>query len=213
MSPGRRGGTEESIARTDAGAVQRGDHHHHDGAMRVLHRCRQLARGARGVLEAGEIVRRRRHVVAIRETLDRRHQLVLDDHVETRDVARDRRFLPRGDEQARRAVQHAQAHAVGAEQREQRHRDGAALHRAEQADIERQRRLQHERHAIALGDAARLQPMREARRPRGDLREAQRLVAAVGMGDPHRHAAGGGVAVDALMRDVERRAVAVEQRP
>ena len=56
--------------------------------------------------------------------------------------------------------------------------------------------------------------MREARGAGGDRVEAQNLVAAIRMGDAHgRTARAIGMTRDALMRDVEIFAVAVEQLP
>jgi hypothetical protein len=61
------------------------------------------------------------------------------------------------------AVVDAQREAVGAEQREERHRDGAPLHRAEQRAVEGQRGLEHDGHAVAARHAGALQHLGEAR--------------------------------------------------
>ena len=119
-----------------------------------------------------------------------------------------------GQQQLRRAVVDAQAHAVRAEQREQRHRDGAGLHGAEQRRVEGQRRLQHDGDAVAGLHAARDEIMRHPGRGGLQAREGEVLVAAVGMGDAHRDTSGHvGVPIDAFMRDVQPVAIAIEQVP
>ena len=140
-------------------------------------------------------------------------RVVGHDHVEALDAARGVRLLGVGDEDPRRAVLDAEAHAIGAEQREQRHRDGAPLDGAEEGGVEGQRGLEHDGHAVARRHAARGEEVGEPRRPLGQIAEADDLVAPVGVRDAHGHAARGGVPVHALVRDVERRAVAVEQLP
>ena len=57
------------------------------------------------------------------------------------------------------------------------------------------------------------EPMREAGRPRGQFGKADRLVRPVGVGDTQRHPARHGVAIDALVPDIQMLAVAVEQLP
>ncbi len=119
-----------------------------------------------------------------------------------------------GDQDRRIAVANAQLQRVRPEQGEHRHRDRAGLHRAEQADIERQRRLKHEGDAVALLDALRIEPVGELRRTGGDLVEAQEFVMPISMGDPHRGAARAiGMAGDAFVGDVEVLTVAIEQVP
>ena len=116
-------------------------------------------------------------------------------------------------QELRRAVFDPQPDAVGTEQGEEGHRDRAALDGAEQGGVEGQRRLQHDRHAIAGGDAARGEPVGEARGPLGQITKTERLVAPVGMGDADGDPPRVGVPVQALDRDVQRAAVAVEERP
>jgi hypothetical protein len=119
-----------------------------------------------------------------------------------------------GDQQLWLAVIDPQAQPVESEQREQRHTDRAHHHRAEQAQIERQRWLQHEGDTVARLDAVLLQPVRKARGTGGDVVEAQNFVAAVGMRDAHRGATRSiCVARDALVRNVQVSAVAAEQLP
>src|SRR4029453_11697425 len=61
--------------------------------------------------------------------------------------------------------------------------------------------------------ALRRQVMRELGRLPRELRERKLLVAAVGVGEDHRDAVRGGMAIDALARDVEALAIAVEELP
>ena len=120
-----------------------------------------------------------------------------------------------GDQELRLAVIDAQPQSIEPEQREQRHVIAPVMHRAEQADIERQRGLEHEGDAVARLDAVRIEPVGELRGSR--RRSASKLrisSAAVRMGDAHRRAARAiGVAGDAFVRDVEVLAIAVEQLP
>ena len=214
VAPGRGRRAEEPVARPDAGAVERGDHEHDDGPVRVAHGGGQLARGAGRVLEDGEVVRRAAQLAARGIARQRGQQRVIGhDHVEVLDAARRVRLLGVRDEEPRRAVLDAEPHAIRAEQREERHGDGAPLDGAEERGVEGQRRLEHDRHAVARRHAAGREPVGEPRRPLGQLAEGDGLVPAVGVGDAHGHAVGGGVAVHALVRDVERRPVAVEQLP
>src|SRR5215472_4397373 len=56
MSPGWRGRTEKPVARTDAGAIQSGQHQRDQGAMLVLHGSGKLPGCAGRILEDGEII-------------------------------------------------------------------------------------------------------------------------------------------------------------
>ena len=106
---------------------------------------------------------------------------------------------------------HPQPDPVGTEQREQRHCDGAELHRAEHGDIERARRLEHHRDAIAGHHALRGEPVRELRRLARDVGVGQLLVGPAACA--RMIATRPACAVDALVRDVEALARAVEELP
>ena len=103
----------------------------------------------------------------------------------------------RGRQSSRRSAQ-----ALGPEQREERHRDGAALHGAEHGAVERQRRLQHDGHALAAADAQLLEQVGEARRPLGERAEVVLLAPAVGELDAQRRPLAH-VPVDALVGEVQ----------
>ena len=183
--------------------------------MAVLHRLRQFARGAAGVLEDGQVVRlclRRIGRRKIGEAVEER--LVGDHHLDPADRTGKLGLVGVGHQQPWPAIVDPQAQRIGAEQSEQRHRDGAGLHRPEQADVERQARLQHERDALAGPDALCVEPVREPGGTSGNRVEAQDLVMPIGMRDPHRGAARAvGMPGDAFVRDVEVVAIAVEQVP
>jgi hypothetical protein len=215
MAPGGRGGAEVVVLRRQADAVQGRDHQRDHRAVRVLHRLRQLARGARGVLEY-------REVGGAGVGLERRVLLrqlgpegVVHLHYLRAGKLRGKRLrvVMREDERGF-AVIDAQRQPLRPEQREQRHADGAALHRAEQADIKPQRRLEDHRHPVALGDAAPHQPVGEAAGQARQFREAVVLCAAVGELDAHRRTRRAlRVPVQALVRQVHALGRAVEQLP
>ncbi len=211
---GRR--AEEAVARADAGAVERGDHQGHDAAVGVPDRRRQFPGSPGGVLEDREIVGPGVRRVAVRVRAERGEERVVGHHrLEPARAAGDVGLRGRDQQEPRRAVVDAQAQAVGAEEGEERHRDGPALHRAEEPRVEGQRRLEHDAHALAGADAALGQEVGEARGPGGEAPEGEDLVPAPVLGrvdDAHRGPLGG-VAVDALVADVEALAVAVEELP
>ena len=111
------------------------------------------------------------------------------------------------------AVVHTQTHTIGAEQGEQRNGNRTALDHAEHRGVEGTRGLQHDGHALASLHAARCQPVGEAARIGRQFREADDLVATGRVGHDQRVAARGGMAVHALMGDVERIAIAIEKLP
>ena len=113
VAPGRGRRAEEPVARADAGAVERGDHEHDDGPVRVPHGGGQLARGAGRVLEDGEVVRCAAQLAARGVARQRGQQRIIGhDHVEVLDAARRVRLLGVRDEEPRRAVLDAEPHAV-----------------------------------------------------------------------------------------------------
>jgi hypothetical protein len=124
-----------------------------------------------------------------------------------------RRLLGVRDQQLRRTVLDPQPDAVGAEQRKERDGNGAELDRAEDGDVERTRWFEHHGDAIAGGHAVRSQVVREPRRLARDVGERDRLVAAVGVRQDHGRPIAVDMAVDALVRDVQRVAGPVEQFP
>src|SRR5439155_15148904 len=65
----------------------------------------------------------------------------------------------------------------------------------------------------AAPHAARGEPVSEARGPLGQVVKAQDFVATIGMGYADGNPPGPRIAVDALVSDVQRLAVAVEERP
>jgi len=75
--------------------------------------------------------------------------------------------VARDEQAARLAVVHAEPHAVGAEEREERDRDRAALHGPEHGAVEGERRIEHHGHAVAPEDAVGLEEVGEARGPVG----------------------------------------------
>ena len=150
VAPGRRRRTEEAVAGPQAGAVQRGEHQRDDRAMRVLDRLRQFARRARRVLKDRESSRAWSARTCPGSSRAPARNCVVGDHdLRARNACGHRRLLGVGDQQLRRAVLHAQADAVRPEQREQRHRDRADLDGAEDRDVERPRRLEHDGDAVA----------------------------------------------------------------
>jgi hypothetical protein len=118
MPPGGRGRADEAVAGPQAGAIEGRHHHRDDGAMAVLHRLGQLARRARGVLED-------RQIVGAGVRLERRG--------ERPELAQEIVSL---DQELGLAVLDPELDAIGPEQGEQRHRDGAGLHRAEDGGVE-----------------------------------------------------------------------------
>ena len=183
--------------------------------MRVLHRGRQFTGGAGGVLEYRHIVgtcraseggRKARHLIEQRG--------IGHDDADPVDLPGDLELLRIGDQQLRLAVIDPQPQSVEPEEREQRHADRPHDHRAEQAQVERQRRLEHEGDAVARLNAVRHQPVREARGAGGDLIEAQDLVGSVRMRNAHRDATRSiRVTADALVGDIEVLAITVEEFP
>ena len=212
VAPGRRGRAEIAVARLQPHAIQRGDHQRHDRAVRMPHRFGQLARGARGVLENGQIV-------GARVRVERRAlggQFCPKGLVHAHDFGvtkRSRDDLPLAhQQQARCAIIDAQCQPFRAEQRKQRHADRAALHRTEQRHIEAQRGLKHHRHTLALADTAPAQPVGEAPGQVGEPREVMVFKMAVCKLDAHR-AAAPCMPVQALVRQVHALGIAVEQFP
>src|SRR5690606_34190621 len=96
---------------------------------------------------------------------------------------------------------------------EERHGDGAHLRRPEQPCVEGERRLQHQRDAVARPDAPPDQPVGEARGRVRQFPEGQRLVAAVGMSQTHGDSVAMSVPVQALVSYVQALSIAVEQLP
>jgi hypothetical protein len=181
--------------------------------MRVAHRLRQGASRSRRVLKHREVVgRRRRRIVVPLAAQARREVLADGDHPHVGEQRLPALGIARDQQQARPTVVEAEGKALGAEEGEEGHGDGAALERAEKRAVEGQRRLQHDGHAVAGSDALRGEEVREARRPGAERREVDLVMTTVGRGQAKR---GGvpGVAVDALMRDVEVAAVSVEEFP
>jgi len=84
------------------------------------------------------------------------------DDVDARDARLPALRVALDQQEPRPAVVDTQCDGVGSEQREQRHRHRAALHRAEERPVERERRLEHDRHALAGGDALGLEQVGEA---------------------------------------------------
>jgi len=209
VSPRRRRGAEVALAGPQSEPVERGDHQRHHRAMRVLHRLRQLARGAGGVLEQSEVRRGRRgRVIGAFGGELGPERVIGADHLGAR-VLCSRRVSKN---EAGLAIVQPQRQSLRPEQREHRHGDGAALHGAEHADVEGERGLDDHGDAIALGDAAALEPVGEAPGEIGELRKIVVLAATVGELDADRRAFAA-VAVDAFVREVHARLVAVEQRP
>ena len=137
VAPRRGRRTEEAVPRPDAGAVERGDHEDDDRPVRVADGGGQLARGARGVLEDGEIVSAGAHHIVRWIGRQLGHQRVVGHaHVQAGDGAGGLHLLGIGEEQTWPAILHAEAHAVGPEEREKRHRDGAHLDGAEEGSVE-----------------------------------------------------------------------------
>ena len=182
--------------------------------MCVSDRGRHLSRCARGVLKYRQVAGCGLRFIAVRATRQRRHERMIcgdDAHaIQRTDCCH---LLGRGQQQARRAVASAERNAIGTEQGEQRHRDGTTLHGAEHRGIKFERGVQHDRDSIASPYILGGEPVREAGRPRGQLGKADRLVGPVGVGNTQRHPARHGVAIDALVPDIQMLAVAVEQIP
>ena len=174
----------------------------------------QLARRSRGVLEHRQVGRLGLRLIGGGKALERLGECVVE-HLHRRVAGKTRGILlfGIGDQQRGLAVLHAQPYAVGAEQREQRHGDRAALDHAEHRGIESARRLEHDRHPVAGLNALGLEPVREARRIFGQLGKAYDFLAATGLDHVLRLAARGRMAVHALVGDVQRLAVSVEQIP
>src|SRR5438552_3406960 len=112
----------------------------------------------------------------------------------------------------RLAVVHAEPDAVGAEEREERNRDSAALHGPEDGTVKGERGIEHHGHAVALRDAVGFEEVGEAGGPGGEILEAPRLGAAVGALQAKRGSPPA-PAVHALMGEVEALGIAVEEVP
>jgi len=154
--------------------------------MRMFHRCRQFPGGAGRILEHREIFTAGCRFVGGGKARNLIEQAGIgDDDAQAVDLSGDVQLLGVCNQQFRLAVIDPQPQPVEPEQGEHRYADRAHHHRAEQAYVERQRRLEHERNAIARLDAVLHEPVREARGTGGNLVEAQRLVGAVRMGNPH----------------------------
>ena len=212
MAPCGRRRTEVPVPGLEAHAVERRDHQRDDRAMRVADRRRQRTGRARRVLEDREIVGARVGGVPIALIDQARRQVIDVEHLDVLEQRAPACGVALHDQQPRLGVVHAQRHPVRPEQREERDRDRAALHRAEERAVERQRWLEHDRDAIAAGDALTSQEVGEASRPPGELHEAVLGDAPVGERDAQRGAATD-VPVDALVRDVQPLAVAVDEVP
>src|SRR6185436_19629113 len=89
---------------------------------------------------------------------------------------------------------------------------GPALERAEQRAVEGQGGLEQQSDTVAPGDAEAVEQVREPRRPRGEVPERPLLATAVGELQVQRRAALD-PAIDALVAEVEVRAVAVDEIP
>ncbi|MPM36067.1 hypothetical protein SDC9_82662 [bioreactor metagenome] len=140
-------------------------------------------------------------------------RLVIDQHRHVGHGGNRITLLLVGHQQRGLAVVHTQTHAVRAEQCEQRHRNRATLDHTEHRRVEGPRRLQHDGHALSGLHAALCQPMRETRRIRRELRIGDDLVTARRVGHDQRITSACRVAIHALVRNVERLAIAVEQLP
>src|SRR5256885_2240594 len=120
--------------------------------------------------------------------------------------------VARDEQQTGLAVVHAEPDAVGAEEREERNRDSAALHSPEDGTVKGERGIEHHGHAVALRDAFGFEEVGEAGGPGGEILEAPRLGAAVGALQAKRGSLPA-PAVHALMGEVEALGIAVEEVP
>ena len=186
MAPGGRGGTKIFIARPDAGAVKGSRHQRHQRAMRVFHHGRQIPRRAGSVLKNREVGGLAVIVEGRGLAGDHFGHISVQHDLEIRGrLARDGEFFLVYDQQLGLAVADAQFQPVRPEQGEHRHADGARFQGAEQADIKRLRRLQHEGDAVAFFDPALDQPMRELAGLLCNLSEGDELRLADGADDAH----------------------------
>ena len=214
MAPGRRRRAEVALAGAYARAVKRGHHQRHQRLVRMLDGFGQLACRARGVLEHRQVRCPGLRLVAGGKSAEGlREPGVKHLHRRVAGKARGLQLLGIGDQQRGLAVLHPQPYAVGAEQREQRHGNRAALDHAEHRGVEGARRLEHDRHPVAGLHAAGLQPVRQPRRVFGQLGKADDFLAAAGLDHDQRVPARGRMAVHAFMGNVQRIAVSVKQVP
>src|SRR2546428_244450 len=120
--------------------------------------------------------------------------------------------VARDEQQTGLAVVHAEPDAVGAEEREERNRDSAALHGPEDGTVEGERGIEHHGHAVARRDAFGFEEVGEAGGPGGEILEAPRLGAAVGALQAKRGSPTA-PAVHALIGEGEALGIAVEEVP
>ena len=183
VAPGGRGRAEKPVAGPQPGAVQRRVHHDHHSAVGMPD-CRRASRAWCPRCTERSPGRRRRSRARYRSGKSASAAMNSASAATTRGpsmASQRRRFVRRGEQQRRCTVLGAKPDAVGPEQGEQRHRDGATLHSAEQRGIERQRWLQHDGDPVAGLHPLRREPVREPRRPGGQFGEADRLIPAIGM--------------------------------
>jgi hypothetical protein len=90
-------------------------------------------------------------------------ELVDGEHGDGGEAIPPARGVALDEQQLRMAIVDTKGQALGPEQGEERHGDGAALHGAEQRPVEGQRGLEHDGHAVAARDARLLEEVREAR--------------------------------------------------
>ena len=204
VAPGWRRRAEEALARAQSGAIERRHHQRHQRLVRVPDRFGQLARRARGVLEHRQIGRLRLARIARGKRLEHLGECAaVDLHARVARGARGFFLFGIGDQQRGLAVLHAQPDAVGPEQREQRHRDRAALDDAKHRGVEGARGFEHDRHALAGPHALGFKPVRETRRVLRQFGISDDLFAALGLQHDQRIAPRCRVAVDAFMGNVQ----------
>ena len=121
--------------------------------MGMLDRFGQFSRGARRILKQRQCVGRGVGREMRGKAFEPAQEGIVGNDDLRADTGKLRRLFGVGHDQAGLAIVDAQLDAIGSEQREQRHGDGARLHRAEHRYIERPRRLQHDCDAIACLDA------------------------------------------------------------
>jgi len=168
----------------------------------------------RGVLEHRQVVGAGLHLVGGGEGLQGGLEGGVHHHgLLAHDGAGHLGLLGVGHQQARLAVAHPQADAVRAEEGEQRHGDGAALDDAEHGCVEGPRGLQHDGHALAGLHALRFQKVSKARGIGRQFGVADHLVLAAGVGHDQGVSPAAGVPVHALVGNVEKLPIAIEQVP
>jgi hypothetical protein len=184
--------------------------------MVMPHRCEQFAGRSGRVLVKGHVIgaaRLRRQRFTCRHTCQ---PIVIGHHCGHARARHEVASAWRHQHECRLAVCQSQPHAFRSEQREHRHHDRTGLDDAENRGVKRQRRVQHHRDPVSPPDPASDQVTCDARTPVRQLRERKGLIAAIGMGDAN---CGTGlifavcVSIDALVRDVQCVARAIEQVP